>query len=83
MPRPTKNYVFVVDGHRAPSMQRSTHGRYRVGARSEKEAEKLLREHLNHVSSPCLLCEDSTGKNLAAFPNSHLAKNGEVVKEWP
>lgn len=83
MPRPVNNYIFVVDGHRRPSRQRSTAGRYRVGARDAKEAEKALRKHLNHVGSPCLLCEDPDGAALKCFPNSHFAQLGEVVKEFP
>lgn len=83
MPRQTKNYIFVVDGHKRPSRQRRAAGRYRVGARSEKEADKMLRDHLKHIGSPCLLCEDTEGENLPAFPKSHLAKNGEIIKEWP
>ena len=43
MPRPTKNYILIVDGRRRASRQRNTHGRYRVGARSPEEAVKLLR----------------------------------------
>lgn len=43
MPRPTKNYILIVDGHRRAGRQRNTHGRYRVGARSPEEAVKLLR----------------------------------------
>ena len=43
-----KNYICIVDGHRDARSQymhpRSTAGRYRVGAKTEKEAEKLLRE---------------------------------------
>lgn len=43
MPKPTKNYILIVDGHRRTGRQRNTHGRYRVGARSPEEAVKLLR----------------------------------------
>ena len=43
MPKPTKNYILIVDGHRRAGRQRNTHGRYRVGARSPEEAVKLLR----------------------------------------
>lgn len=43
MPRPTKNYILIVDGHRRPGRERNTRGRYRVGARSPEEAVKLLR----------------------------------------
>lgn len=39
-----KNYIVLVDSHRRPSRQRNTAGRYRVGAKTPKEAEQLVRE---------------------------------------
>jgi hypothetical protein len=44
MPRPTKNYILLVDTYRRPSRRRNTAGRYRVGARDKKEAIALLRK---------------------------------------
>lgn len=43
-------YVLVVDTHRKPSMRRNTYGRYLVGAKSEKEAVKLLRKAIGFGS---------------------------------
>lgn len=44
--KPIKNYIVLVDNHRRPQRQRNTTGRYRVGAKTPKEAEKLLREKI-------------------------------------
>lgn len=43
-------YVCLVDWHRRLSRQRNTVGRYRVGAKCEKEAEKLLKEAIGFGS---------------------------------
>lgn len=55
--KPIQNYILLVDTHRRPSRQRNTAGRYRVGAKSEKEAEKLLRNAIGfgsiHVYYTC------------------------------
>ena len=44
------NYICIVDGHRRPSRCRNTYGRYRVGAKTEKEAIALLREKIKFGS---------------------------------
>ena len=41
-----KNYILLVDYHRHPKYQRNTAGRYRVGAKTPKEAVQLLREKI-------------------------------------
>lgn len=46
----SKNYILIVDGHRRPSRQRNTSGRYRVGAKTPKEAVRLLREKIGFGS---------------------------------
>ena len=43
-------YVCLVDNYRRPSRQRNTHGRYYVGAKTEKEAKKLLQESIGFGS---------------------------------
>lgn len=48
--RNLKNYILRVDNHRKLSMQRNTAGRYRVGAKSEKEAIKLLQKKIQFGS---------------------------------
>lgn len=45
-----KNYILLVDSYRRPSRQRSTSGRYRVGAKDPEEAVKLLREKIGFGS---------------------------------
>lgn len=45
-----KNFILLVDSHRRPSRQRNTAGRYRVGAKSAKEAIKLLRAKIGFGS---------------------------------
>ena len=44
------NYILLVDSHRRPSRMRNTAGRYRVGAKTEKEAISLLREKIKFGS---------------------------------
>lgn len=42
------NYICLVDAHK--HIRRDSSGRYRVGAKSEKEAEKLLRNEIKFGS---------------------------------
>lgn len=44
------NYILLVDAYRRPSRRRNTAGRYRVGAKTEKEAVKLLRDKIKFGS---------------------------------
>lgn len=44
------NYILLVDAYRRPSRRRNTAGRYRVGAKTEKEAVELLREKIKFGS---------------------------------
>ena len=48
-----KNYILLVDAHRRPSRRRNTSGRYRVGAKTKKEAIELLREKIKFGSIQC------------------------------
>ncbi len=41
--KPIRQAIVLVDAYRRPSRQRNTAGRYRVGAKTEKEAEELVR----------------------------------------
>lgn len=44
MPLPTRDYIMLVDSHRPMGLtQRPEKGRYRIGARNAKEAEKFLK----------------------------------------
>lgn len=44
------NYILLVDAYRRPSRRRNTSGRYRVGAKTEKEAIELLRDKIKFGS---------------------------------
>lgn len=44
MSKPNKNFICFVDNYRRPSRQRNTHGRYRVGAKTESEAKEILQK---------------------------------------
>lgn len=68
--------IVVVDTYRRPSRRRNTAGRYRVGAKTEKEAISLVREKIGFGSVEFLYWEQ---------PDSNRKKVGykEVVKEIP
>lgn len=72
-----EQFVFYVDGHRRPSRQRNTKGRYRVAAKTPKEAEKLLREKIRFGSIQYFgtadVCDDSEW-NLPSLPYKSVAK---------
>ena len=44
------NYILLVDNHRRPERKRNTAGRYRVGAKTEKEAVEILRDKIKFGS---------------------------------
>lgn len=48
--KPVRTYVAIVDGRRRASRKRSTSGRYLVGAKTEKEAKKILQETIGFGS---------------------------------
>lgn len=48
--KPLKQYVCLVDNYRRPSRRRNTYGRYRVGAKSEKEAKEILQKFIKFGS---------------------------------
>ena len=76
MPRPTKQYVCTVDGYRRPSRQRNTKGRYRVAARDEKTAERILQKAIG-FGSVRVLYEDEHPKPGKSIPL------GQCRKELP
>ena len=43
-------YIVLVDAHRSPDKKRNTSGRYRVGAKTAKEAEELLQKAIGFGS---------------------------------
>ena len=71
-----KQAIVLVDAYRRPSRRRNTAGRYRVGAKTEKEAEELVRAAIGFGSVKFYYWEnqDSTHKKV---------KYKEVVKEIP
>lgn len=46
----TRNYILLVDYNTPPRFAHRTKGRYRVGARSEKEAVRLLQKAIGFGS---------------------------------
>ena len=44
--RPVSNYILFVDAHKPPQYCHNTKGRYKVGAKTEKEAIELLRKKI-------------------------------------
>ena len=69
------NYILLVDAYRRPSRQRNTSGRYRVGAKTEKEAVQLLREKIKFGSIQVYYrcSDDEDTKNKVGYR--------EIVKE--
>ena len=59
-----KQYVLLVDNYRRPERQRNTAGRYRVAAKSEKEAIDLLREKIKFGSINLYYEDMGTPKHL-------------------
>ena len=69
-----KQAIVLVDAYRRPSRRRNTAGRYRVGAKTEKEAEELVRTAIGFGSVKFYYWE----KEDSAQPK---VKYKEVVKE--
>lgn len=69
-----KNYICLVDTHRRASRMRNTAGRYRVGARTEDEAKKLLQKAVGFGSIQVYYVDQNP-------KTSSLAKQGECFKE--
>ena len=74
--KPIKQAIVLVDAYRRPSRRRNTAGRYRVGAKTEKEAEELVRAAIGFGSVKFYYWErpDSTHQKV---------KYKQVVKEIP
>lgn len=71
-----KQAIVLVDAYRRPSRRRNTAGRYRVGAKTEKEAEELVRAAVGFGSVKFYYwkSEDSPHQKV---------KYKQVVKEIP
>ena len=48
--RPVSNYILFVDAHKPIQYCHNTAGRYRVGAKTEKEAIEILRKKIKFGS---------------------------------
>ncbi len=72
--KPIRQAIVLVDTYRRPERRRNTAGRYRVGAKTEKEAEELVRAAIGFGSVQFYYWEreDSTHQKV---------KYKEVVKE--
>lgn len=68
--------IVLVDAYRRPSRRRNTAGRYRVGAKTEKEAEELVRSAIGFGSVKFYYWEDKDS------PRPKV-KYKEVVQEIP
>ena len=69
-----KQAIVLVDAYRRPSRRRNTAGRYRVGAKTKKEAEELVRAAIGFGSVKFYYWEKEN--------NTHpKVKYKEVVKE--
>ena len=73
--KPVRQAIVLVDAYRRPSRRRNTAGRYRVGAKTEKEAEELVRAAIGFGSVKFYYWEreDSTRQKV---------KYKEVVKDF-
>lgn len=74
--KPVRQAIVLVDAYRRPELRRNTAGRYRVGAKTEKEAEELVRTAIGFGSVKFYYWEkeDSTHPKVGYK---------EVVKEIP
>lgn len=73
-----KQAIVLVDYYRRPSRQRNTEGRYRVGAKTEKEAEELVQKAIGFGSVQFYYWDDGM---KSGFPIPRQVKYKEVVKE--
>lgn len=75
MPLPTKDYIMLVDSHRPMSLtQRPEKGRYRIGARSAREAEKFLKAKIKQGHIQVYYIDERP-----AIPTPR----GKIIKEDP
>ena len=71
-----KQAIVLVDAYRRPNRRRNTAGRYRVGAKTEKEAEALVRVVVGFGSVKFYYWESENSTRPKV-------KYKEVVKEIP
>lgn len=68
-----KTFICCVDIHRRPSRMRNTHGRYYVGAKTEKEAKELLQKAIGFGSITII--------GIQRDPRLYHCKYKEMAKE--
>lgn len=61
--KPVRQAIVLVDAYRRPSRRRNTAGRYQVGAKTEKEAEELVRKAVGFGSVKFYYWEGSDDKD--------------------
>ena len=79
--KPIRQAIVLVDAYRRPSRRHNTAGRYRVGAKTEKEAEELVRAKIGFGSVKFYYWENENNINkkvqykevVKEIPNSRLA----------
>ena len=59
--RKVRQAIVLVDAYRRPGRRRNTAGRYRVGAKTEKEAEELVRAAIGFGSVKFYYWERNNG----------------------
>lgn len=69
---PIRQYICLVDCHRRPSRRRNTYGRYQVGAKTPKEARRILQQKIG-FGAVNVCCEEK--EPLIVL------KRGEAVRE--
>lgn len=69
---PIRQYVCLVDCHRRPSRRRNTYGRYLVGAKTAKEARRILQNRIG-FGSVIVVCEETDPK--------FILSRGKAVRE--
>ena len=74
--KPIRQAIVLVDAYRRPSRRRNTAGRYRVGAKTEKEAEELVKAAIGFGSVKFYYWEREGSTH-------QKVKYKEVVKEIP
>ena len=76
--------IVLVDAYRRPSRRRNTAGRYRVGAKNEKEAETLVQKAIGFGSAKFYYWDSDESPNkkaaykqvLKEIPKTRLADTG-------
>lgn len=74
MAKRDRNYICLVDNHRRSGLRRNTAGRYRVGAKTKKEA-KMFLQYAIGFGKVLVYYEDTDPETCS------LAKRGQCYRE--